>query len=218
MKNIHVLPTDKPSKLFKDIIKNELFLFDEYAYDFPPVGKNQHIYITNDEEKLKEGWYINIITKDIIKGSDVTDYWKYIILTTDQSLDGVQAIDDEFLEWFVKNPSCEEVKVMKDTFFESVNYHFYKIIIPQEEFKQEFFKKNKMEQTAVEWLVNLVQSNIAPNYIPKEFIKQAKEMEKQQQDEFAIGFAAWCIWNEVEDISTYSFKELLELYKIEQGL
>jgi hypothetical protein len=35
-----------------------------------------------------------------------------IILTTDQDLikDGVQAIDDEFLEWFVKNPSCEEVE------------------------------------------------------------------------------------------------------------
>ena len=38
---------------------------------------------------------------------------KKIILTTNQDLikDGVQAIDDEFLEWFVKNPSCEEVKV-----------------------------------------------------------------------------------------------------------
>lgn len=37
-----------------------------------------------------------------------------------------------------------------------------------------------MKQTAVEWLVNIVQSCIAPNYIPKEIIKQAKEMEKQQ--------------------------------------
>lgn len=38
---------------------------------------------------------------------------KKIILTTDQDLikDGVQAIDDEFLEWFVKNPSCESVEV-----------------------------------------------------------------------------------------------------------
>jgi hypothetical protein len=37
-----------------------------------------------------------------------------------------------------------------------------------------------MKQTAVEWLVYVVQSNIAPNYIPKEIIKQAKEMEKEQ--------------------------------------
>jgi hypothetical protein len=36
-----------------------------------------------------------------------------IILTTDQDLikDGVQAIDDEFLEWFVNNTSCEEVEI-----------------------------------------------------------------------------------------------------------
>ena len=39
-------------------------------------------------------------------------------------------------------------------------------------------KRNKM--TAVEWLVNVVQSCIAPNFIPKEIVKQAKEMEKQQ--------------------------------------
>jgi hypothetical protein len=37
-----------------------------------------------------------------------------------------------------------------------------------------------MKQTAVEWLVYVVQSNIAPNYIPKEIVKQAKEIEKQQ--------------------------------------
>jgi hypothetical protein len=34
--------------------------------------------------------------------------------------------------------------------------------------------------TAVEWLVNVVQSCIAPNFIPKEIVEQAKEMEKQQ--------------------------------------
>ena len=37
-----------------------------------------------------------------------------------------------------------------------------------------------MKQTAVEWLVYVVQSNIAPNYIPKEIVEQAKEMEKDQ--------------------------------------
>ena len=34
-----------------------------------------------------------------------------------------------------------------------------------------------MKQTAVEWLVNVVQSCIAPDYIPKEIAEQAKEME-----------------------------------------
>ena len=37
-----------------------------------------------------------------------------------------------------------------------------------------------MKQTAVEWLVNVVQSCIAPDYIPKEIIEQAKAMEKEQ--------------------------------------
>ena len=37
-----------------------------------------------------------------------------------------------------------------------------------------------MKQTAVEWLVNVVQSCIAPDYIPKEIINQAKAMEKEQ--------------------------------------
>ena len=36
------------------------------------------------------------------------------------------------------------------------------------------------KQTAVEWLVNVVQSCIATDYIPKEIVEQAKEMEKQQ--------------------------------------
>ena len=36
------------------------------------------------------------------------------------------------------------------------------------------------KQTAVEWLVNVVQSCIAPDYIPKEIVEQAKEMEKKQ--------------------------------------
>jgi hypothetical protein len=39
------------------------------------------------------------------------------------------------------------------------------------------------KKTAVEWLVNVVQSCIAPDYIPKEIIEQAKEMEKQQLEE-----------------------------------
>jgi hypothetical protein len=43
------------------------------------------------------------------------------------------------------------------------------------------------QQTAVEWLVYVVQSNIAPNYIPKEIVEQAKEMEEQQMFEFWNG-------------------------------
>jgi hypothetical protein len=39
------------------------------------------------------------------------NYYRKVVLTTDQKLikDGVQAIDDEFLDWLVKNPSCESL-------------------------------------------------------------------------------------------------------------
>jgi hypothetical protein len=73
---------------------------------------------------------------------------KKIILTTDPDLiaDGVQAIDNEFLEWFVKNPTVEYVTVERLEDGKYVDYlvdgsavegvyENYKIIIPQEESK-----------------------------------------------------------------------------------
>ena len=59
-----------------------------------------------------------------------------VILTTNNLLikDGVQAIDDEFLQWFVKNPSCEEVdtrRVANGVANHKLTYE-YKIIIPKE--------------------------------------------------------------------------------------
>jgi hypothetical protein len=52
--------------------------------------------------KHKDKWYLQSDTG-----------YKEILLSTDTELqkDGVQAIDDEFLEWFVKNVSCEWVEV-----------------------------------------------------------------------------------------------------------
>jgi hypothetical protein len=125
MKNIFLIPTDKPSNLAYRIgnISQEECLFRRIDYSFVNGSgtRNQNIYITSDEE-IKEGdWYLFLLTNTIhkfkkldcsqnhIKGS------KKIILTTDQDLikDGVQAIDDEFLEFIVKNPSCEEVDFWK---------------------------------------------------------------------------------------------------------
>lgn len=37
-----------------------------------------------------------------------------------------------------------------------------------------------MRQSSIEYLVNIVQSCIPPNYIPIEIIQQAKEMHKQE--------------------------------------
>ena len=107
---------------------------------------NENIYITNDEE-IKEGdWILDLDLKKIVKADKlkvITSkkskcwYYKKIILTTDQDLikDGVQGIDDEFLEWFVKNPSCESVKVVHErVLWENgeITHYKYKIIIPKE--------------------------------------------------------------------------------------
>jgi hypothetical protein len=134
MKNIHILPTDKPSRLFIWGDKLRLGeLVDSPDY-FPKL--NQNIYITSDEE-IKEGdWFMddNNSLKTSYKLSHVQfANPKKIILTTDQDLikDGVQAIDDEFLEWFVMNPSCEEVDVLK------CPIEGLYTVIPKEEPKQE---------------------------------------------------------------------------------
>jgi hypothetical protein len=65
------------------------------------------------DEEIKEGfnqWYLDkFLNKPRnSSGSQYEEKQDVIILTTDGDLidDGVQAIDDEFLEWFVKNPIC----------------------------------------------------------------------------------------------------------------
>jgi hypothetical protein len=157
-RNLWVIPTDKPSRL----TKNNLGKFIKLnSLQHQEVNENQHIYITSDEE-IKEGdWIFDLDVKKVLKADNlkVTTskkyqcwYYKKIMLTTDQDLinNGVQAINNEFLEWFVKNPSCEEVEVIKEDVEqpkplypngnhkgERVWIETYKIIIPKEEPKQE---------------------------------------------------------------------------------
>jgi hypothetical protein len=158
MKNIHLLPTEKPSRLYKSKITQNISMGPIDISQHGDATYNLIIYITSDEE-IKEGWilvngfilrqvhYIDgYMVIDTTGGKHHNSVCKKIILTTDQDLinDGVQDIDDEFLEWFVKNPSCEFVEIRK--------YHsgilsdiseitsFLKIIIPQEKPKQETLK------------------------------------------------------------------------------
>jgi hypothetical protein len=178
MKNIHLLPTQKPSRLFKDGEKLKLDI-ESYGVN------NQHIYITSDEKPENNDWcYDKSVEGRIVRFTALPKHWrdtqKKIILTTDPDLisDGVQAIGDDFLEWFVKNPSCEFVKVVSelkafdkngfcisyaiyDTDYTKMMYY----IIPEEESKQEFplFDKEKTDvitnegQKVVRKLQNIIQ-------------------------------------------------------------
>jgi hypothetical protein len=121
MKNIHILPTDKPSEFYsingKHKLANSTMAMDWYISS---AGYKPHnIYITSDVEisGLENNiWVYNNgrvwlwqNTMALVSNNKP----RKIILTTDQDLikDGVQAIDDEFLEWLVKNPTCEEVEI-----------------------------------------------------------------------------------------------------------
>lgn len=114
MKNIHVLPTDKPSRLF--IYYGKLGFAKGFQYGSDAI-LNQHIYITSDK-KIKEGDWVKRNDGDRVEKAihnNLRYKWRKIILTTDKDLikDGIQAIDDEFLSWFIKNPSCENVTVLQ---------------------------------------------------------------------------------------------------------
>jgi hypothetical protein len=132
MKNIHILPTDKPSRLTRALhYTNSLRLVHKnYKCDVKDE-QYQNIYITSDEEIKEDDWclfnQLEIVKCTYSKNGEYLfssplksssnhhfSYFKKIILTTDPELikDGVQAIDDEFLEWFIKNPNCEEIEVI----------------------------------------------------------------------------------------------------------
>jgi len=150
MKNIHVLSTDKPSRLIiYSTLLNEFRLLDAPIDDWK---HKRNIYITSNEEisrDTKPCWCLDDKDNSVnyYQGAlPLHNYigYKKIILTTDQDLikDGVQPIDDEFLEWFIKNSNCKEVYIHKE--YKQINqdnpitrgstalvFSHYEIIIPQ---------------------------------------------------------------------------------------
>jgi len=148
---------------------------------------NQHIYITSDE-KIKERDYF------ISKEGTIHDEFgggfgdKKVILTTDQDLidNGVQAITNTFAEWFVKNPSCEVIQVenemvaSKPSSIERWDYK-YKIILPQEEAKQETLEEAAEKFTEnLYYKVNTVDEfNGEPLAVYNAFIEGAKWQEEK---------------------------------------
>lgn len=118
--NIHLLTTKKPTKLHN---KNGS-LYGKYTKlyikEFQGNEYNSfHMYITSDDDIKERDWVYCNIDNTVDMANDRTNYhrdkFKKIILTTDPDLikNGIQAIDDKFLEWFVKNPTCDEVEILR---------------------------------------------------------------------------------------------------------
>jgi hypothetical protein len=176
MENLFVLPTDKPSRLY--LYQNKLGLAIGFQYG-SDVIINQHVYITNDELPKLDEWGVNNRNGVVFKCKGFTPdtedkkYNRKIILTTDQDLikDGVQAIPDDFLEWFVKNPSCEEVEVKSEILYEhkdtyrpyqsdcknltKTKINYYLSIIPKEEPKEfDIRELNRLDDIEIEEMSN----------------------------------------------------------------
>ena len=111
MKNIYLLPTKKPSKLVKiyNDVNRETFTLKLNVEVNDSFKEYVNVYITTDEEikdvrPHKGKWHLekeNILNKLPDYITDLSEC-KLVIMTTDDDLinDGVQEIDDEFLEWF----------------------------------------------------------------------------------------------------------------------
>ncbi len=181
------------------------------------IGKE--LFITNDEE-IKEGNYFLYDGTEIRYKSNGTEYHgrdlchisgnrrypisksKKIILTTDQSLDGVQDIDDEFLEWFIKNPSCEFVKVNVFPKFNLNDKGNYGIIIPKEELERgititHIGKQETLEEAALRLYPKIITDpyNPSEDLLEEErdiFVNGAKwQSERMYSEEDMINFSEW---------------------------
>jgi hypothetical protein len=138
MKNIYLISSDIPVRYYGN----------HYV--------NQNVYITSDEKFIRDEYVTDGI--EVIKASPKLvnaqclvgrRNWKKIILTTDIQLidDGVQEIPDDFLKWFVDNPTCEEVEITRPNKCKVVGcdlecilfktceniYYGYEIIIPKKD-------------------------------------------------------------------------------------
>jgi hypothetical protein len=224
MKNIHLLPTDKPSRLVfeqRAFIRPLLLKSEPLSITKDSLGKlihePQNIYITSEEEIKVGEWFIHpdsscfnkeckevsIAGYEILQVIKVDENFIYhsammaihknknikkIILTTDQDLieNGVQAIEDEFLEWFVKNPTCEYAPIITTIVN---NKSDYKTNIGFELWRKEEHK----QKSPVEWLESritvLIPDDIGSQLMFKNNIKKAKEMEENQQKLLSASWA-----------------------------
>jgi hypothetical protein len=245
MKNVHLLPTDKSSKL--SILNNGKLNFGAEIMS-SSNSKLQHIYITSSDEGIKEGdWFIHpdsscfdkewkeisIGGYEILQVIKVDENFIYhssmmaihknlnikkIILTTDPTLIlyGVQPIEDYFLEWFVKNPSCEFVETqcsgrncIEDfgCTKEGCNgVEPLEIIIPQEELKQE-----TLEEAAEKFTQTWFQNN---DFTKELFIKGANWQAERMYSEEDIHKIVESYQNTMENNPTYiTYNQWFEQFK-----
>ena len=230
--NVFVLPTDKPNELILNLIQSKC---SNNVLDINDINTNwyiikyQNIYITNSEE-IKEGDWCLDYENEVVKYDEnkhnmlFISVCKKIILTTDQDLiaDGVQKISDDFLEWFVKNPSCEKVEVEKYHQRGDVTFKDrYKIIIPKDEPNKTHYLDElpnmdrevlaKMWESAIPKLepkqetVEEAAERIVKNKVGFHYFGNETSLENLVKKEYVIEGIKW------QQERSYSEEEVLEL-------
>jgi len=146
------------------------------------------LYVVSNNEDISENCWIiadgrlvqvsYLLSDEIAKGNKV-------ILTTNKLLikDGVQSIDDEFLEWFVKNSSCERVEIRYTVDFNSKAV----IIIPKEEPKQV-----TLEEVAEEYAISKSSSSVFQKAHIRDFIAGAKWQQERMYSDMQE-YAEFCV-------------------------
>jgi hypothetical protein len=243
MKNIFVLPTDKPSRLHNK--NGELGNYPStklYIEDFKGNQHNSfHIYITSDDE-IKEGdWALDLcedlglkyqpfkVDKATLKYAN--QECKKIILTTDPDLikDGVQEISENFLQWFLKNKACEYVEVKK---VEHLTNKPYRVTIPEEEPKQdlekdifenlkEYYKTTPRKKVLQDWNKSAHLDKVGPTvdeFIEnsnKEIFKNLKTISSKDIDPEFVDIVNDNFWDLIDN--NERLKEAAESFYSEQS-
>jgi hypothetical protein len=199
MKNIHLIPTDKPTGIFE--LNNGLHfsITNKVRYG---VYKGYHIYITSDEDPKNKDYYWDENKLKVKRYFESRESFPSllhrfkVILTTDPNLikDGVQPIDNTFLEWFINNSSCKSVKI--ESWQTKGEWDLdYKIIIPKEEHKQSTVGKEFYE--SADKIITVYKQDII-QLIEDRILSEYKKHSASLPDEWAK-IAAYKIYKSISD-------------------
>jgi hypothetical protein len=213
MKNIHKIYTTKESRLHDTF--NVLRLED--FYDISPCNLN--VYVTKEDEDIHDGDFVitangllvhvtYLLSPDLVGASKV-------VLTSDIALNevDVQATDDEFLEWLVKNPSCEYVDLI-GLRKEVDDYEFlgYEIIIPKGEAKTYVMKGEAKTYVMKDGYLIPKEEDVEEETIEEYFLSSMKNVLQYKNDAQAIRFMEKYYEAKKEEEGVYNEEEIMNMF------
>lgn len=201
--NIIMLPTEEYSPLVLDVKNDNLFLTTSFV---PQLG-HQNLYITSDEDEKKFDWFIffseyeppslhqyhshagygiktmtDFNEKDgsslILSGSRCSGK---IVITTDKKLieKGIQAVNQEFLEYFIKNrPLTIEVEELMlpvpcfngDEFTDVIHYN---PVLAKEMTLEDYQKRDAHIVKYLNYMIRKAEKNLEDYRDPMDAVKRS---------------------------------------------